>query len=561
MSKRPRIAIIGGGSSGLTAIKECLDSDFEPICFEECSDIGGLWRFVDVDENENKDPHSSVYRSTIINTCSEKMTFSDYPIPPEWPTYMHNSRVLKYFRTYAEHFNLLSHIKFNASILKASILPDKRWNLQYTIRGEKAKEEIFDYVMVCTGHHRYHRWPKYKGMDVFKGEQMHSHFYRTPNPFQNKRVMVVGVGNSGIDISVELSHFASQVYLSVRRGTLPWIFPRIVNGTPFDHLRNRFHRFVPVSYFNKRAVKLIKQCIGEHPPGLEPDSPIFSSHPTVKSDFFERLVTGTIIVKPNIKELKSENKQVEFVDESILEDIDYIIYATGYNINFPFLDKEIVSGGEEVGEEFDPEYRENLVWLYKMVFPPKFENIAFIGLAQPIGPIFPVAEMQCRYVTSLIKGLIKPLPSLNEMNKSIRERLQGIRGTFYSSARHTIQTNFGAYLDELSRDIGCYPSSFQIIRKYGFQFWKIFYFGVETPIIYRLFGRNSWDGAHDAILLYNKIDPKTGKSLSNRNNKGIIKPWLFLLLGIVLYLNRTYVWGYLEKYNLDSYIRFPVGRD
>ncbi|CAG8537758.1 1670_t:CDS:2, partial [Racocetra fulgida] len=287
---KPRVAIIG---AGLAALKQCLDDDLDPICFEQTSYVGGLWNFVEVDD-ENKDPHPSAYKSLIINTSKET--------------------VFKYV---------------------TSVNKDQT----------SEHEEIFDFVMVCNGHHRKHRWPKYKGMDEFKGP---------------------------------------------------------------------------------------------HPPSLEPTTPVFSSHPTVKSDFFERLSTGTIIIKKNILELMpDETKSIKFVDGFIVENIDTVIYATGYHIDFPFLDREIVNGGPEIEQEFEDEYKENLAWMYKMMFPPNYRNIAFIA----------------RYATSLIKGFINPLPSPQEMNIAIRNYQEKIRKQYYSSARHTIQVDFLEYLDELSQEL------------------------------------------------------------------------------------------------------------
>ncbi|CAG8580272.1 13511_t:CDS:1, partial [Acaulospora colombiana] len=178
-------------------------------------------------------------------------------------------------------------------------------------------------------------------------------------------------------------------YNPTSTGTLPWVFPRILNGKPLDY-SSRITGMLPSSIKAAYYKRSIRNTIGEHPSGLKPKESIFSSHVTIKSSLFERIITGTIIVKQNIKEMKSNN-QVEFVDGSILEDIDAIVYATGYNIEFPFLDRAIVSGGEEIEKEFDEEYRENLVWMYKMMFPPKYPNIAFVGLVQPNGPIFPAA--------------------------------------------------------------------------------------------------------------------------------------------------------------------------
>ena len=114
-SAKLRVAVIGAGASGLPAIKCCLDDGLEPVCFERSADIGGLWNY----ENciKEGDGHASVMKSTVINTSKEMMCYSDFPAPAEYPNYMHNKRVVQYMRLYAEHFNLLPHIRFDTEVI------------------------------------------------------------------------------------------------------------------------------------------------------------------------------------------------------------------------------------------------------------------------------------------------------------------------------------------------------------------------------------------------------------------------------------------------------------
>ncbi|CAJ0851438.1 20110_t:CDS:2, partial [Entrophospora sp. SA101] len=384
------------------------------------------------------------------------------------------------------HLKLHKYIKFDTSVLNVSLLPDKKWNIKYIAKGEGVeKEEIFDYVMVCTGHHHKYKLPKYKGMDIFAGQQLHSHFYRRPSPFEDKRVIVVGVGNSGMDISVELSHVASQVYLISRRGKLPWIIPRLVmGGTPIDHLKTRFNSTIIPSFLSDFVTKtIIKMTIGAPPSEFRPKTQPSQAHPSVKSDFYERMVTGTIKVKPNIEELlPGESRSVRFVDGTVVENIDAIIYATGYLIDYPFLDKEIINGGEKISSQFEEEYRENLSWMYKFIFPPNYPNIAFIGLIQQIGAVMPISEVQSRWVTSMIKGYAPPLPSVEEMNKSIGKYHDEIRKKYYSSSRHTIQSEMMPYIDDLAKRLNFYPYSLSILKKYGLGTLFNVWFGLPSPI-------------------------------------------------------------------------------
>ncbi|RIB22936.1 flavin monooxygenase-like protein [Gigaspora rosea] len=435
---------------------------------------------------------------------------------------------------YAENFNLLPHIKFNTTVLKVSILPDKRWKVKYIIKSKnEEKEEIFDFVMICSGHYSKSKWPKFKGMNLFKGEQLHSYKYKRAIDFENKRVLVVGAGNSAMDIAVELTHVASQVYISIRSGKLPWIIPRFLKGKPRDHI-NRFSAYIIPPFIRGKIIEnsIIKSFpISSH---LKlPTDPLIATFSITNSEIFQCLAAGTIIVKPNIKELKSENNQIEFVDGSILENIDVVIYSTGYYIDYPFLEKHIYTGGDEIEQVYGKDFHK-IVWLYRSIFPPKYPNIAFIGLTNRAGSSLPICEMQARYVTSLIKGFIKSLPSQNEMERSIRKHYENSLKKYCKSARSGIRYNYLSYMDTLSKDIGCYPYPYEIFKKFGFNFWKLFMFGMATPIQYRLIGRESWEGAKDAISLYNEYSFKN----STRGSKSY-KSWIYILIVLLILLNRN----------------------
>ncbi|RHZ52428.1 hypothetical protein Glove_461g50 [Diversispora epigaea] len=538
-SNEKRIAIIGAGISGLASVKECLDNKLIPICFEQNSFIGGHWKTEEKNEY-NQDFYSAIYKNLITNTSKEMTAYSDFPMLAEWPTFLDCPLVEKYIEMYAKKFNLLSHIKLNTKVINVSILDDKRWKIKYitqdqnnkndknNITQNEEKEEIFDYVMVCNGHHHHPQFPKFKGMDNFKGEQIHSRFYNDPEDFKNKRVLIVGNGSSGLDIAVQLSSVASQIYLSLRSGRLPLIIPHYINGKPLDHT-SRFRTYaIPAKIRKKLMEKAILNTFGSLPTYLE-NLDIFINKATtcINTGIIECIGSGSVILKPNVQELKSKgkNNQVEFVDESILEDIDVIIYATGYKLDFPFLDKSIVTGGDEIEQEYGEKYGENLVWLYKRIFPVNYSNIAFLGLLYKAGSFFPLSEMQARYVVNQIKGFVNPLPPPYEMDESIHQFYKKISKTYRNPESQTLRAYPLLYLDELSKEIGCYPYPWEIIKKFGFIFyWKFIVFGIATPHQYRLLGRNSWNGAKETVIICN-----------NSNNKYSVF-WKLLFLIVLLYL-------------------------
>jgi len=187
-----RIAIVGSGCSGLTAIKSCLEDGHEPVCFEKHDDIGGLWNYSEC----SKVGRGSVYKNCVINTSKEMMAFSDFPPPEDFPLFMPHTYVLKYFRLYAEKFGLMKHIKFNTSVL--SVIPsdkydvDGSYDITYKKDGQEMQTTRFDGVLICTGHHTYPYTPNFPGLDKFEGTTLHSHSYKDNTRFMGKKVLVVG---------------------------------------------------------------------------------------------------------------------------------------------------------------------------------------------------------------------------------------------------------------------------------------------------------------------------------------------------------------------------------
>ena len=212
MADTKRILIIGGGASGLTAIKCCLDEGLTPVCLERTDSIGGLWNYTE----EVRDGQACVMKSTVINTSKEMMAYSDFPIPAEYPNFMHNTKIMEYFHLYADNYKLKEHIQFNTEILSLKKAEDfeltGRWSAQIRERKtDKVSSDVFDGVMVCTGHHAEKYVASFPGMETFKGQIVHAHDYKSHKGYEDKRVVVVGIGNSGGDVSVELSRVAKQV--------------------------------------------------------------------------------------------------------------------------------------------------------------------------------------------------------------------------------------------------------------------------------------------------------------------------------------------------------------
>ncbi|XP_037682139.1 flavin-containing monooxygenase 5 [Choloepus didactylus] len=489
MAKK-RIAVIGAGVSGLTCIKCCVEEGLEPVCFERTHDIGGLWRF----EESLEEGRASIYKSVIINTSKEMMCFSDYPIPDDYPNFMHNSHVLEYFRMYARDFGLLKYIQFKTTVCSVRKRPDfstsGQWDVVTECEGKK-EENVFDGVMVCTGHHTNAHLPleSFPGIEKFKGQYFHSRDYKNPVEFTGKRVIIIGIGNSGGDLAVEISHTAKQVFLSTRRGA--WIMNRVGDyGYPFDvlfssRLNYFFSKMLGPLLSNMYLEKKLNQRFDHEMFGLKPKHRALSQHPTVNDSLPNCIISGLVKVKRNVKEF-TETAAI-FEDGSRENNIDAVVFATGYSFAFPFLDDSI-------------KVVKNKISLYKNIFPPNLEKptLAIIGLVQPLGAIMPISELQGRWATQVFKGL-KTLPSQSEMMADIYKAKDKMAKRYVESQRHTIQVDYIEVMDELANLLGVKPNVLSLAftdPKLALQlFW-----GPCTPIQYRLQGPGKWAGARKALL-------------------------------------------------------------
>ncbi len=432
MSATQKVCIIGAGSSGIVAAQVLNARGIPFDCFEKGSQIGGNWRF------ENDNGMSSAYRSLHINTSRRVMAFKSLPMPDHFPDYPDHFQMAAYFDEFADHFGLREQISFRTEVTKVAPA-DGEWAV--TTKAESGAEatERYRAVLVANGHHWDPRWPEpaFPGSEEFEGEQLHAHHYREPDVLRGKRVLVLGLGNSATDIAVESSRIADKTFLAVRRGA--YVLPKYLNGKPIDEAVHPLASYLPLSVQRFFAMKGLEIAAGDMETyGLpKPDHKLFEAHPTVSSELLPRLGHGDIAVKPNIERFAG-GRNVRFVDGSA-EEIDLVVYCTGYKITFPFFDPKVLSAPE------------NRLPLYRRVVSVKRSGLYFIGFIQPLGPIMPLAEAQAEWVADLLGGRAQ-LPPAGEMKREIasEERKQAKR--FVASKRHTVEVDFHPYLREIRRE-------------------------------------------------------------------------------------------------------------
>src|SRR4051794_40566894 len=421
----PTVCLIGAGSSGIAVAKALHEHDVPFDCIEASDRVGGNWVF------GNKNGMSAAYRDLHINTSRDRMAYSDFPMPADYPDYPHHAQIAAYFEDYVDHFGFRDRIRFETPVEKATRRDDGVWEVR---AGGRVRE--YDAVLVANGHHWNARWPEpmFPGADTFEGEQLHAHGYVDNSLFAGKRALILGMGNSAMDIAVESSYVAEQTFLAARRGA--WIIPKYLFGKPTDQFKNDPR--IPFKVRQRLVHQLVKLHTGDLTKyGLpKPDHRFGEAHPTISGRILDRIPHGRVTPKPNIRRL--DGTFVEFEDGS-REQVDVVVYCTGYKITFPFFDEDFLSAPD------------NHIELFRRVFHPDHPNLAFVGLLQPLGAIMPIAEAQGRWLAAYLRGEYA-LPSPAEMRAHIAADQQAMRKRYVASKRHTIQVDFDDYLYDLERE-------------------------------------------------------------------------------------------------------------
>jgi len=438
-----RICVIGAGPSGITAAKNLLDAGFsQTTVFDRGHAVGGNWVFDDASG------HSSVFETTHIISSKRYSEYLDYPLPDGVPDYPGHRTLAAYFRAYADHFRITPHVRFRHTVLHCEPLdgPDARdGGFRVTVRDDttgQTQTHSFDKLVVANGHHWRPRWPDYPGS--FDGRFVHSHDFKRASDFADERVMVIGGGNSACDVAVETSRVSARTDLSWRRGY--WVVPKFLFGVPTDHLHQSAHRrlgFLPLSWRMKVNELLLRVLNGPNSAyGLpEPDHPFGATHPTVNSELLYFLRHGEITPQPDIERL--DGSTAHFTDDS-QADYDTIIACTGYEIAHPFFETRFI------------DYSEGPVPLYLKMIHPHRNDLAFVGLFQPLGCIWPAAELQSKILARWWTGQWSP-PA--DRQAAIQRELARPHLQQVASPRHTITVDEPTFRDQLLGELPADPSS------------------------------------------------------------------------------------------------------
>ncbi|KAK8102223.1 hypothetical protein PG984_015369 [Apiospora sp. TS-2023a] len=453
------IAVIGTGPAGLTALKTLREEGFNAIAFERRDRIGGLWSY------SGNPAFTSVINGTVCNISKFVTGFSDFPLPRDSPTYSTGQQVGEYFHSYAVHFKLLEHVRFQTTVKKVlRNSADDGWDVHITdTDGNRILP--FHKVVFGSGNESIPSWPSLPGRDKFKGIVIHGQAYKSPEQFIDKRVLVVGMGNTGADIATALcnrSHdhpgpIASKVYHSYRRGRL--VISRYEDdGVPLDtklnwptmclkYLLDAWAPWLMVPLIDKIMLRKMISDAARSEPSLNPGEtpaqrrkraedkvrnewrlagfPSMSRrHPTANEHWFPAVQTGALTPVQGLKGFVGEREAL--LDDGTVLEVDAVIVCTGYKFDFSMMPELEMDGTdglplrtsgplpdektaqdeepEEKGERRKGEEEEqpHLPRLYHLIFPPRWaDSVAFLSCFAPQEAVWNVCDLASMAVAQI----------------------------------------------------------------------------------------------------------------------------------------------------------------
>jgi cation diffusion facilitator CzcD-associated flavoprotein CzcO len=427
-----RYCIIGAGASGLAVAKTFVQRGIPFDLLEREADIGGLWNI--------NTPSGIVYDSTHLVSAITTTSFDDFVVttdgPRAGPDYPNHAWVLEYFRRYARAFGVQPQLEFNTKVERVAPVGDGSWWVKI---ADETDARHYAGVVVANGHHDKPRRPEYPG--TFSGEILHSRDYKSQRQLRDKRVLVVGAGNSGCDIVKDAAHVSGgPVLLSMRRGT--WFVPKFMLGFPTgDVLANVEWLLTPLPRAVKAWLFQATLWVLQGPPSRyklpDPDYRIDHAHPTMSDDIPRLSAHGRVLVRPAIA--RFEGDEVVFADGQ-RDRVDIVVLATGYELSIPFLDRTLYSDAN--GKPA----------LYLNTVSPTQRGLFFAGLIQANGSIWRLAALQGQ----LIANAIAAEQSAPDEARAFREHaLRNFgavsREPFVASDRHLLEANYFDYARALKK--------------------------------------------------------------------------------------------------------------
>lgn len=478
--------VIGAGPSGLVTLKELREQGLSVLAFDAQDDLGGAFR--------------SSYDFLRLVISNNHIAFGSFPPGDEAnPVIWDKFGYLDYLRRFAEHFDLLPHIRFSEHVSKV-VQGQERG---YVVTVEGGAVYTSDNVVVCTGANALPKKLDLPGIGDFRGEVLHSVDVKDGKRFEGRKVLIVGLGESASDIALEVAKYAATTCISSRGGP-GFVIPRRFGGTVTDLDTNRCYHSLPFTIFDRWPVKF-KVWLERFYVAESDDRAVLKlteqfnranrtpwklRTSTKSTSFIEAILYHNTQYKGAIDLVEPDRVVFEDLSEFAC---DTIIDCTGFTLKFPFLE----SLPNQVATRVETPRR-----LFKrMIIPEIGPELAFVGFIRPaVGAIPPCAEMQARYLALLLSGK-RQLPSLDEMKRNILWSKNLDKEQFsYHYGKVFLLSDYLRFLDGIATHIGCMPP----LRKSFFtdiRLWFKLMFTTLSGIHYRLRGPGHDFQTARAVLL------------------------------------------------------------
>jgi len=412
-----RIAVIGAGPGGLCSAKYLVQGGHDVTVYEAGSYLGGLWKY------DNDNGAAQAYRHLRIITPRSKTRFSDFDFAPGTSRFPSHTEMYRYLSDFADHFGVTERVRFRTRVTAVEPIDgagpsDPRWRVTYADESGGGSAD-FHFVLVATGHLNQ---PSHSELlRSFGGDYVHSSQYRTPAPFVDKRVCVVGTGNSGVDAASGICTVAERTVLVARSGVV--IQPKVIFGLAYPDIALGLRQPWIPTWFRMRVVKLLTYIAHGDQSRLGFRKPEGLTHSTMSESIVSHIDFGRVQVKPGIVAIN--DRKVSFEDGTA-EEFDAIVAATGYRVDLPFIDPSIVPVDH------------NHVALYLRIFSADWPGLCFVGMLNPQTALSAVFEAQSKTILQVVDGTIE-LPPAAEMKEDIARVREEVARLYTNSQRHALE--------------------------------------------------------------------------------------------------------------------------
>ncbi|CAF2036417.1 hypothetical protein BRARA_I00535 [Brassica rapa] len=322
--------IVGAGPSGLATAACLKEKGITSVLLERSNCIASLWQL-------------KTYDRLHLHLPKQFCELPLIPFPDHFPTYPTKQQFIEYLEDYAKRFDIRP--EFGQTVDSAEFDENLgMWRVK-SVGEEGTTEYVCRWLVAATGENAEPVVPRFEGMDKFEatGVVKHTSHYKSGRDFAGKRVLVVGCGNSGMEVCLDLCNFDAQPSLVVRDAV--HVLPREMLGTSTFGLSMLLLKWLPIRLVDRFLLAISRFILGDttllglNRPRL---GPLELKNRTGKTPVLDvgtlaKIKTGDIKVCSGIRRLKQH--EVEF-DNGITERFDAIILATGYKSNVPSWLKE-----------------------------------------------------------------------------------------------------------------------------------------------------------------------------------------------------------------------------